>query len=168
MLKHTKTTNQDSQGITKLPPNTIQLNIFSKVNPRNDGMLDSLTSETSEIKKNLDNESSHPQKKDQNQIPQNNIIILPKKNHIQIINRHTSPPLKNNFRNKNPRYNLNNFNDFVNNRNNTRTNLNVNKNLGNVYYGPNIRNINTPITKVVVYKRRNTVDCLDDDFCGIF
>ena len=167
MLKYAMSTNQDPKGITKSQPKTIQLNIFSKVNPRNDGMLDSITSQASEIKKSLDNESSYTEKIDQNQIPPKNITPPTKINNNQVMKRHTSPQLKNNYQNQYPRYNFTNFNNIVNTRNNTR--VNVNKNLGKIYYGPNNGNIKSPITKVVIYKRRNeSLDCLDDDFCGIF
>lgn len=159
----------------------LQLNIFSKVDPRSDGMLDSLSVEQTEIPYNK-NVNYYTAKRNSNQIIRRNSISSKisnsqknrrnsfpssKNNNSQIINRKINPPLKNNF------YNQNYKNDFnSSNSGRSRNGYNGNENFNGIYYGPYDRNsFNQNLAN---YKGKDAPiikfrSCLkDNDICGLF
>ena len=122
-------TKQDDRSITEPHPKTIQVNIFSKTDPRDDGMLDTTFHEESVTKNNIDKENLYSEKNEQSQIIQERNIPSQKINNSQVINHYTALPIKNNFDNKSPTNNKNNLVYVIND-------TTENKNLGAVYYGP--------------------------------
>ena len=163
-------TKQDNQSITDPDTKTFQANIYSKADPRDDGMLDSVFHEESKTKNNIDKENSNSEKNEQNQIIQEINIPSQNTNNFQLIALYTPLPIKNNFDNKFP---ANNQNNFVYDINNTKTDLTENKNLGNVYYGPYNGNISSTPTKIIINGgRKNRITRCRDSYenccCGIF